>query len=102
MELPQDDSVARRYRLPGALGSIGLISPVSSHFCGSCNRIRLMADGKLKPCLHGAEEFSIKGLDKAGMRAAFEQAILSKPACHAELSAACRSQAGRNMNQIGG
>ena len=102
VELPQDDSVARRYRLPGALGSIGLISPVSSHFCGSCNRIRLMADGKLKPCLHGAEEFSIKGLDKAGMRAAFEQAILSKPACHAELSAACRSQAGRNMNQIGG
>ena len=102
--IPQgrDGGVARLYRLPGAQGSIGLISPLSDHFCGSCNRIRLTADGKLKPCLHSAAEFSLKGLDKAGMKAQFEAAILAKPACHGQLSATQRSQAGRNMNQIGG
>ena len=99
---PQDGGVARLYRLPDARGSIGLISPVSDHFCGACNRIRLTADGKLKPCLHSAEEIPIKGLDAAGMRAAFEKTILAKPACHGALSAHSRSQAGRDMNQIGG
>ena len=97
-----DAGVARLYRLPGALGSIGLISPLSSHFCAACNRIRLTADGKLKPCLHSGEEFSIKGLNREEMLAQFQRAILAKPACHAELSHASRSQAGRNMNQIGG
>ena len=52
--VPQDGGVARLYRLPGAQGNIGLISPVSAHFCAACNRIRLTADGKLKPCLHAA------------------------------------------------
>lgn len=98
----RDGGVARLYRLPGAQGNIGLISPVSDHFCASCNRIRLTADGKIKPCLHSAAEFSIKGLDKDGMLRQFRQAILAKPSCHAELSATHRSQAGRNMNQIGG
>ena len=98
----RDGGVARLYRLPGALGNIGLISPLSDHFCASCNRIRLTADGKLKPCLHSGDEFSIKGLDRDGMLAEFKRAILAKPSCHAELSHASRSQAGRNMNQIGG
>ena len=98
----KDGGVARLYRLPGALGNIGLISPLSDHFCGSCNRIRLTADGKLKPCLHSGDEFSIKGLNREEMLAEFQRAILAKPSCHAELSHTSRSQAGRNMNQIGG
>lgn len=98
----QDDGVAKLYHLPDALGSIGLISAVSSHFCASCNRIRLTADGKLKPCLHSNQEFPIKGLDLNGMRREMERVILSKPACHAPLSASERSSAGRSMNQIGG
>lgn len=100
--VPQDGGVARLYRLPGALGNIGLISPVSAHFCGECNRIRLTADGRVKPCLHAAEEYSLKGLDFAGMRAQLEAAIWNKPAWHGDLDAVHRSQAGRNMNQIGG
>ena len=88
--------------LPGAQGNIGLISAVSSHFCATCNRIRLTADGKLKPCLHSDQEYSIKGLDYKGMRREMERAILAKPACHAPLSAAERGNAGRSMNQIGG
>lgn len=98
----QDGGVAKLYRLPGAQGNIGLISPVSAHFCGECNRIRLTADGKIKPCLHSADEYSLKGLGFEGMREQLEKAIWNKPAWHGDLDAVHRSQAGRNMNQIGG
>lgn len=97
-----DGGVAKLYRLPGAQGSIGLISPVSAHFCGDCNRIRLTADGRIKPCLHSADEYSLKGLDFDGMKKILEEAIRNKPAWHGNLDALHRSQAGRNMNQIGG
>ena len=100
--LPKDGGVAKLYRLPGAQGNIGLISPVSAHFCGECNRIRLTADGKLKPCLHSAEEISLKGLSPEAMQEAMRRAILEKPSCHAALSATQHSRAARNMNQIGG
>lgn len=96
------DGVARFYRLPGAQGNVGLISPMSAHFCGNCNRIRITADGHIKPCLHAPAEYSLKGLDLDGMRAQMQAAILAKPQEHGELSAQCRSQAGRDMNQIGG
>ena len=98
----QDNGVAKTYRLPGAKGSIGLISPLSDHFCGRCNRIRLTADGKLKPCLHSAEEYALKGLTIQGMREQFRIAIKAKPPCRPELSPHCPSHAGRHMNQIGG
>ena len=102
IEQNADGGVAKLYRLPEAKGNIGLISPVSAHFCASCSRIRLTADGKLKPCLHSEAEYSIKGLDLEGMRAQFEKAILAKPKWHGELDAVNRSHAGRNMNEIGG
>ena len=98
----QDGGVASLYRLPGAQGSIGLISPINAHFCGECNRIRLTSDGKLKPCLHSSVEFPIKGLDREGMQRQFEAAIMAKPQWHGELNATERSKAGRNMNEIGG
>lgn len=97
-----DGGVAKLYTLPGARGRVGLISPINAHFCAECNRLRLTADGKLKPCLHSAAEYSIKGLDRAGMRAVMESTIYQKPKWHGELDAVNRSQAGRNMNQIGG
>lgn len=101
--LPErEDGVARLYRLPGAQGSIGLISAVSHHFCRQCNRIRLTADGRLKPCLHSPREYAIKGMDLDGMRQAMAQVILEKPACHPPLSVSERSGAGRSMNEIGG
>ena len=98
----QDGGVAKLYRLPDAMGNIGLISPISAHFCSECNRLRLTADGKLKPCLHSGDEYSIKGLDRDSMKAVFEQTIWNKPAWHGNLDALHRSQAGRNMNEIGG
>ena len=100
--VPKDGGVAKLYHLPGAKGNIGLISPVSAHFCGDCNRIRLTADGKVKPCLHSNAEYPLKGLDFDGMKAQLEAAILGKPQWHGDLDAAHKSGAGRNMNQIGG
>ena len=97
-----DGGVARLWKLPGAQGNIGLISPVSAHFCAECSRIRLTADGKLKPCLHSNDEYPIKGLDFEGMCRMMETAISAKPGWHGELDAQNRSRAGRNMNQIGG
>ena len=102
MPLPGEGGAAKLYRLPGALGNVGLISPVSAHFCSGCNRLRLTADGKLKPCLHSAAEYPIKGLDKAGMTAVMEEAILGKPEWHGLLDYANRSQSARSMNRIGG
>ncbi len=100
--LPTDGSVAKLYRLPGARGRVGLISPVSAHFCASCNRIRITADGKIKPCLHSPDELSIKGLKEEEMVQVLRRAILEKPQWHGELSYKERSHANRNMNQIGG
>ena len=93
--------VAREFRLPGAQGNIGLIDSISNRFCSSCNRIRLTADGKLKPCLHSNQEFSIKGLSPDEMRKVMMETILAKPECHT-VAAATHSNAGRNMNEIGG
>jgi len=102
VEMPPDGSVAKLWRLPGAMGNVGLISPVSAHFCSECNRIRLTSDGKLKPCLHSGDEYSIKGLDYEGMYKLLKEVIWNKPAWHGDLDALHRSKAGRNMNQIGG
>ena len=96
------DGVAQLYRMDGAQGNIGLIRPISAHFCAACNRIRVTADGKLKPCLHSDIEYSLKGLPFDEMKTVMEQAIWNKPQWHGEMDAIHRSRAGRNMNEIGG
>lgn len=94
--------VAERFRLPGAAGTVGLIRPLSRCFCDRCDRIRLTADGCLKPCLHSKEEIPIRGLHGPALRRKLEEAVLHKPEQHGELSAQVRSEAIRDMNQIGG
>ena len=94
--------MAKLYRLPGAMGNLGLISPLSAQFCARCDRLRLTADGKLKPCLHSAAEFPIKGLDREEMMEQMRRAILCKPEWHGVLSPDCPSRANREMNRIGG
>lgn len=92
--------VARRYQLPRAQGTVGLISPMSHEFCFDCRRIRVTADGKLKGCLHSKDELSLRGLHGSDLLWAFWQGIYQKPQRHhlAERS----SDTPRNMNQIGG
>jgi len=53
---------AKMFRFPGGTGQIGFISPMSSHICNECNRIRLTPDGKLKPCLFSDAEYDVKAL----------------------------------------
>lgn len=60
------DGPARRYRFEGAMGEIGFISALSHHFCGTCNRLRLTADGNLRPCLLSDAQESIKGPMRRG------------------------------------
>ena len=96
----EPNGVARRYRLPGAKGTVGLISPLSHDFCGECRRIRVTADGKLKGCLHSREELSLKGLHDEELRAAITRGILQKPARHH--LAERPSDTPRTINQIGG
>ena len=97
-----ESSVTRLYNLNNGRGRVGLISPLSCDFCGSCNRLRLTADGCLKPCLHSFEEIHIKGLHGSELQWALKLAIAHKPKAHAALAATERSQARRDMNRIGG
>jgi len=60
------DGPARYFRLPGASGRIGLIQPISCNFCADCDRIRLTADGKIKPCLHSDKEIDLLAALRAG------------------------------------
>lgn len=101
-EAEQDGGTARRYRLPGAAGTVGLISPLSCGFCGRCSRLRLTADGFLKPCLHAGTEVPLRGLHGPALRRGIEEAIRKKPAGHGALSPEEPSRAGRSMNEIGG
>ncbi len=68
LEEIEPNGVARRYRLPGAMGAVGLITPMSHEFCGACRRIRVTADGKLKGCLHSREEISLRDFTAGNWR----------------------------------
>ena len=97
----EGSGVARRYRSPGGRGTVGLIEPMSHRFCASCDRIRVTADGKLKPCLHSRQEISLRGLSGEALRLAIEAGIAAKPERH-YMNETGRSEADRRMNQIGG
>ncbi len=101
-ELVEDgmSGVSRMYRVPGWKGRVGLIDPISHRFCDECNRIRITADGKVKPCLHSAAEFDLRGLDREGMVDVLRKAIESKPGRH--MLEERSSESIRNMNEIGG
>jgi cyclic pyranopterin phosphate synthase len=60
------DGPAKRFRIEGALGEIGLIGAISSHFCEDCNRLRLTPDGKIRTCLFSDEEIDVKELLRNG------------------------------------
>ena len=92
--------VARRYRIDGAKGTVGIISPVSHSFCSECNRIRVTSEGRLKPCLHSGDEIKLKGLHGDELLNAVRLGIGLKPREHSLLSD--KSLSDRNMNQIGG
>lgn len=96
-------STAQLYKLQGAKGSIGFISPVSCKFCSDCNRIRLTSTGYIKQCLHAKEEISLREYlnNEEMLTAALKSAILNKPLEH-HLHEENVSRSDKMMYQIGG
>ena len=96
---------ARLWRIPGAMGTIGFISPVSEPFCAACNRVRLTADGKLRLCLLRNDEVDLRDMMRAGadddlLRGQIRKGIWRKPWGH--LLAEGQRDTVRGMSQIGG
>lgn len=71
--------VATRYSLPGKRGVIGLISPISCHFCDHCNRLRLTSEGLLKPCLHSPEACDLRPHLNSDLKQAILDCVAKKP-----------------------
>ncbi len=93
---------AKYYRIPGAMGTIGFISPIGEKFCDECNRLRLTADGNLRPCLLSEIEIPLREAIRKGedILPLLQKAVLLKPDGHAITSH--YSSTGRCMMQIGG
>jgi len=96
---------ARLWRIPGARGTIGFISPISEPFCETCNRIRLTADGNLRLCLLHADEVNLRDMMRTGasdaeVMAAMRGGIWRKPWGH-RVAEGERNTV-RGMSQIGG
>jgi cyclic pyranopterin phosphate synthase len=85
LESAQSAGPARLCRIPGGKGTLGIITPVSSHFCESCNRVRVTATGTIKGCLFDNSETDLKpyleGSDSQ-LKAVLKRVIVSKPARH--------------------
>jgi cyclic pyranopterin phosphate synthase len=97
---------ARLCALPGAKGKVGFIAPMGWHFCGSCNRLRLTADGKIRSCLFSNVEMDIKtplrsGASKMELIEFFTSAVTHKPRRY-QLNGNSHGKTGRGMYAIGG
>lgn len=99
------DGEARVYRLAGAEGTVGFISPVSNPYCDDCNRMRLTADGRMRLCLLSNKEINFRDTLREGgthqdLVALFKRAVRAKPVGH-ELKNGVFAE-NRTMSQIGG
>lgn len=106
-QAPAGNGPAKYYRLPKSKGMFGFITPISEHFCAFCNRIRLTADGRFKPCLLSNCEFDVKGPLRAGaadkeISDIFFRAIQEKPSSHTLCRTSGHPEFWRQMSQIGG
>jgi cyclic pyranopterin phosphate synthase len=93
---------ARYFRFDGGRGTVGVITPMSHTYCGSCNRVRLTADGRLRTCLFGEDEVDLRTPLREGLPLDpfFRAALLSKPKEHHLL----QMQVGglQALSQVGG
>jgi cyclic pyranopterin phosphate synthase len=93
---------AEYWRLAGAAGSVGVITPMTHTYCARCNRVRLTADGRLRTCLFGNHEVDLRTPLRAGIPLApfVQQALAEKPEAHALLQR--RNGGLRALSQVGG
>jgi len=99
---PTENGPARTFRIPGALGTVGFISPLGEHFCQNCNRLRLTADGYLRPCLLLDGEINVRNALRTGesLLPLLQKAVDAKPEGHELLLQ--HYPESRRMAQIGG
>lgn len=74
-ELPRGDRPAQLFEVDGGRGRVGFIASLSEPFCGSCSRMRLTADGRIRPCLFSQYELSVAGVLESGDDTALAEAI---------------------------
>jgi cyclic pyranopterin phosphate synthase len=106
VERNADDGPAQRFRFENARGEIGFIGAMSHHFCGTCNRLRLTADGHLRPCLLSDRQIDLKQPMRAGCKDSriadlFLEAVRHKPADH-HIAVGDRGCVACQMSSIGG
>ena len=102
----QWDGPSKRFRIEGAIGEIGLIGAVSSHFCSDCNRLRLTPDGKIRTCLFSDEEIDVREILRKGgsdqnLKERLLDALRAKPERH-HINTHQFKKCQRNMSAIGG
>ncbi|MBB6733504.1 GTP 3',8-cyclase MoaA [Cohnella zeiphila] len=108
-DAPAGSGPSENWRIRGAAGTFGLIHPISEHFCQSCNRLRLTADGHIKPCLYWMDELNVRAAlgSREELDALLDRAMAIKPENH-EMAALLagetlsRAPTERRMSQIGG
>ena len=101
------DGPAKIFRIQGGRGEIGFINPISNHFCATCNRLRLTADGKLRMCLLSEKEMDLKKAlrdhcSDEDLERLLVEAIFSKPQKHDLVCTENSLRKCRNMSAIGG
>lgn len=106
LQRSQSAGPARLFHYAGAAGRIGVIPAVSQHFCGECNRLRVTADGRIRPCLFGGEELDLRQLLRSGasdeaLEDCLRHAVLGKPERH-RLDSDGHVPGDRRMQEIGG
>jgi cyclic pyranopterin phosphate synthase len=103
----EPSSTSRRFTFEDGVGEIGFINPVSQPFCGTCNRIRLTADGQVRTCLFSIDEWDLRAPLRSGASDAQLADILLEAVSHKELKHKINEgeafqRASRSMSQIGG
>lgn len=102
-EVPAGNGPANYWRLPGAVGTVGFINPMSRHFCDTCNRFRLTADGRVKACLLKQSELSLRDLLRsAGSDEELQERVFAALALKPEWHENGAEIQELTMSQIGG
>lgn len=105
-KLDKGNEVANYYKIKGAKGKIGFISPMTNHFCHTCNRVRITSNGFIKQCLHSSSGMNIKDLlkenySKDKLTETIRNTVYNKPKAH-RFNEDNKAEDNRLMFQIGG
>lgn len=103
---PVPSEVAKEFHIEGVRGTVGFITSMTEHFCGDCNRVRLTADGSIKPCLFSSAEMSLRDAVRGGftdeeIALLIQRALFQKPFQHDPMDR-LNPRENRSMIRIGG